>query len=136
MNRRTIGLIWALGLALAALIYAAGPGGVMRHVLLAAERLGDVALDLMATISNSAFDMLRALAIALYVVFVCLGVMAVHQGLRGRTALVTVTLLFLLLVLPEAEAGSSGSTLRWWAAFLLAAFAAFGMTRRLLGATK
>jgi hypothetical protein len=133
MNRRIIGLVWALGLVLAAVIYAAGPGGVLRHVLDMAGRIGDVALDLMAAISISAFDMLRALTIALYVVFVCLGVLAVRQGLRGRTALVMVTLLFLLLVGPEAEAGYVGSTLRWWAAFLLAAVAALGMTRRLMG---
>ncbi len=45
-----------------------------------------------------AFDVVRAAAIALYVVFVVLALLAGHRGLRSGGALFVVTVVFALLV--------------------------------------
>jgi O-antigen ligase len=68
----------------------------------------------------------RAIAIALFAVFLALGVMASQRG-RG-SGLLGVTVLFLALVV----VGGYESRLAWLAALIVAAAGALSMTRRLI----
>lgn len=129
MHRNTIMFIWAAGIVVALIAYATDPGA-----------LWDSALDLLAAaiaatdrlvrnLSLFGSDVVRALAIGLFVVFVALSLIAIRQGGKARMALLCVSTVFLLL-LRDGGASSNG---RWVAAFALAAVAALVMTTRVRG---
>jgi peptidoglycan/LPS O-acetylase OafA/YrhL len=70
----------------------------------------------------------RAAAIALYVVFVVLALLAGHRGLRSGAALFVITLVFLMLVGTHwYEPGT-----KWFSAAVLAGVGAGMMTSRLM----
>lgn len=128
MTRRDpVMFAWVAGLSLAALIYALGPDRVMfriedtLHVVL--WRLGEIVADLSAT----ALDVVRALSIGLFATFLALSVAVARRGGRARMAGVVVTLLFVGLV----EGAAPGDQARWTAALVLSAVAASVMTGRL-----
>ncbi len=130
MQRRDpIWLAWAVGLALAALVYLIGPDRfVFRlvdtlHVL--AWRISEAVADL----SVLALDMVRALAIGLFATFAVLAVAVARRGGRGRGALLVVTLLFVILAGGGVD-GAAPNT-RWTAALLLSGVGALVMTGRL-----
>lgn len=130
MQRRDpIWLAWAVGLALAALVYLVGPDRfVFRlidtlHVL--AWRISEAVEDL----SVLALDMVRALAIGLFATFAVLAVAVARRGGRGRGALLVVTLLFVILAGGGVD-GAAPNT-RWTAALLLSGVGALVMTGRL-----
>ncbi len=109
-------------------LYAIGP----LHFLIACEaffaNLWRVVGGLIATLAYQALDVVRAVAIALYVVFLVLAVLARRQGVRTGGTLVIVTLLFLLLV--KTDWYDPGT--KWVTAALLNAAGAAVMTSRLL----
>jgi hypothetical protein len=126
MHRNTITLVWLAGIGVAALAYAVDPG-----------RLLETALDLLATglanlgrlvqdLSLFGSDLVRAMAIGLFVTFVALAIIAIRQGRKGRAALLAVSTVFVLLV----RDGSAAPNGHWVAAFALAAIAALVMTGR------
>jgi hypothetical protein len=126
MHRNTITLIWIAGVLVALIAYATDPGAFLNAAL-------DVLAAGIATLQRligqfSAFgsDVVRALAVGLFVTFVALAVLAIRQGGKGRMALFTVSSVFLLL-LRDGGAASNG---RWVAAFALAAVGALVMTTR------
>lgn len=128
MNRTTIGLIWLGGAALMLVLYAVGP----LHFLATFEAFllhaWDVMDRVLAALAYKALDVVRAAAIALYVVFVVLSVLARRQGLRAEGTLVTISIAFLILAGTDwYEPGT-----RWTAAALLAGLGAVIMTSRLL----
>ncbi len=128
MDRRTIGLIWIGGIVLMVVLYLVGP----QHFIQACEaylsRLWWDLGDLIETLSERAFDVVRAAAIALYAVFVVLAILAHWRGLRSAGALFIVSALFLLLVGTRwYEPGT-----RWFSAAVLAGVGAAAMTARLL----
>lgn len=130
MNRTTIASVWIGGMALMALLYVIGP----EHFIHACEdmfaRVWWTLDDLIAALMERAFDAVRAAAIALYVVFVVLAVMARRRGLHGGGAVLIVTVLFLILVRTHwYEPGT-----KWFSAAVLAAVGAAAMTGRLLRA--
>jgi hypothetical protein len=86
--------------------------------------------DALLNISVAAFDLVRALAIGLYFVFVVLAILTIHRGGHGRGALVAVSLVFFGLIWRSAGEGFGAHT-RWMTALLLTAVAALSMTRRL-----
>ena len=84
--------------------------------------------DLIEALTQRAFDAVRAAAIALYVVFVVLALLAGHRGLRSGAALFVITLVFLMLVGTHwYEPGT-----KWFSAAVLAGVGAGMMTSRLM----
>jgi hypothetical protein len=74
---------------------------------------------------------MRALAIALFVVFMALGIVAAQRGIKARGALALVSILFAIL-LAGPGSGTPIRPSRWTEAFVLSAVAAVVMTQRLL----
>jgi hypothetical protein len=126
MQRNTIMLIWTGGLLVALLAYATNPGALLNAALdLLAGGLAAVE-RLVAGLSAFGSDVVRALAVGLFVTFVALAVFAIRQGGKGRMALFTVSTVFVLLL----RDGGGESNGRWVAAFALAAVGALVMTTR------
>jgi hypothetical protein len=128
MDRKTLGWIWAGGVVLMILIYLFGP----QHFLTVVEQAISDSLrwvsDLIDTFMQRAFELVRAAAIALYVVFLVLGVLSMSRGVRAGGALFVVSVVFLLLVRTDwYEPGT-----KWLAALVLTAVAAAVQTQRLL----
>ncbi len=128
MDRRVIALVWVGGIVLAAAVYAIGPQQFLaacEAAIASAVRFLD---EMIATLMWRAFEVLRAAAIALYVVFVVLTVLAMRRGTRMGGMLVGVSVVFLLLV--RTDWYDPGT--KWLAAALVAAVAAVVTTTRLL----
>ena len=132
MDRRTITLIWVGGGVLMLAIYTIGP----QHFIATCEQfIADATAwlgNLIDTLMLRAFDVVRAAAIAMYVVFVVLAVLAMRRGQRTGGMLVVVSLVFLLLVRTDWY----GSDARWFAAAVLTAVAALVLTKRLVHAPR
>ena len=128
MDRKTIGLVWIGGIILMAVLYWIGP----QHFIQTCEDFVSRAWwflgDLIETLTERAFDAVRAAAIALYAVFLVLAVLARRRGMRGGGAWLLVTILFLLLV--GTRWYDPGT--KWFAAAVLAGAGAAVMTGRLL----
>lgn len=131
MRRNTIGLVWLLGALLTAGVYATGPDRFLQVALglLHHPQAGFEAV--LAAFTIQAFELVCALAIGLFVVFIALGVMASRRGLRARAALAVVSVVYLALLYPAIE-GFYVSTERWFGAFVLGAVGALVMTSRLI----
>ena len=128
MDRRTIGLVWVGGIVLMVAIYVVGP----QDFIAACEHFVADALAwlsrLIDTLTLRAFEVVRAAAIAMYVVFVVLAVLAMGRGLHVGGMLFVVSVVFLLLVRTDwYEPGT-----KWLAAAVLAAVAAVMLTKRLI----
>jgi hypothetical protein len=131
MDRRTIASIWVGGAVLMVVLYVVGP----QHFIQACEEylsqfwsfLGDI-ID---ALTQRAFDAVRAAAIALFVVFIVLALLAGYRGIRSGGALLVVTLLFLLLV--GTRWYDPGT--KWFSAAVLAGVGAAVMTGRLMRAS-
>jgi len=130
MSRNTIAVIWAAGIVLALIVYVTGPDRFVVAALDFIQRGWWTMQEALLNFSIAAFDLVRALAIGLYFVFVALAVLTIRRGGRGRGALVAVTLVFFGLVWRSADEGFGAHT-RWVTALLLTAVAALSMTRRL-----
>lgn len=130
MPRNTITAIWAAGIVLALFVYLTGPDRFVYAAFDFLQRTWWALQDTLRNISIAAFDLVRALAIGLYFVFVALAVLAIRRDGRGVAALVAVTLVFLLLVWNWSGNGFGAHT-RWMAALLISTVGALTMTRRL-----
>ncbi len=130
MPRSTITAIWAAGILLALIVYLTGPDRFVFAAFDFIQRTWWALQDALRDISIAAFDLVRAVAIGLYFVFVALAVLAIRQDGRGAAALVAVTLVFLALVW-HSSGESFGAHTRWMAALLLTCVGALTMTRRL-----
>lgn len=128
--RRNIGLIWVAGGMLTLAVYATGPDRFLRASLAGLYGLQRAAEALIAAFTVQTFDLLRALAVGLFAVFVVLGALAARRGLRARAALVLVSAVYVALLYPAMD-GDYASPQRWLGAFLLAAVGALVMTSRL-----
>ncbi len=127
MQNRTVAAIWAVGLALALLIYAVGPDDALATLFDWADAAGALLQHAIATLGGRAFDILRALAIACFVIFFALCTIAAGRGRPAPWLMLSVTVLFLLLVWHQGRAATG----HWTLAFVLTAAAALNMTRRL-----
>ncbi len=131
MRRDTLVMIWIGGLVLAAAIYVVGPDQFLDVCLTVLDLIDDWIRRLVLTLGAQIFGVVRALAIALYVVFAVLAFLAAQRGRRGIWALIVVTVTFLMLVWrPYSEFPVPVG--RWVIAFTLALVAAIVMTQRLL----
>ncbi|MGI4950181.1 MAG: hypothetical protein ACRYGM_00080 [Janthinobacterium lividum] len=126
-RRDPIILAWAAGLGLAALIYFVGPDNFMFRFQDTLQVLAWRISEAIANLSIAALDIVRALAIGLYVTFLALAVAVARRGGRSRLAAVVVTIVFLMLV----EGASPGQQGRWTAALLLSGIGAAVMSGRL-----
>ena len=128
MDRKTLVWIWAGGAVLMVLIYLFGPEHFLTVVTQAITDSLRWVNDLVAALVQRAFEVVRAAAIALYVVFLVLAVLSMSRGVRAGGALFVVTVVFLLLVRTDwYEPGT-----KWLAALVLTAVAAVVQTQRLL----
>jgi hypothetical protein len=130
MDRRTIGLIWLGGIALAALIYAIGPEQFLTWCATMITNFAHFVDELVATLMWRAFELMRAAAIALFVVFVVLAMIAMQRGMRMGGMLLVISIVFLLLI--RTDWYDPGT--KWLAAAILAAVGAGIATKRLLHA--
>ena len=131
MRRETLALIWIGGLVLAALIYAVGPDQFLDTVLNALDAIDFGIRRLILTLGAQVFGVVRALTIALYVVFVVLALISSSRGRRGMWALIVVTAAVALLVWrPYADYPAPAG--RWIVAFALVLVSAIVMTQRLM----
>ena len=131
MRPSTIAAIWIGGALLAALAYVVGPDEVVQRAWYALASAGDALWTLAARFEVVSFDLLRALAIGAFGAFVLLALLAIHRGLRGRAALVAVSLVYIAAIAPGAAWPDRQS---WLLAFMLAITGAASMTARLLRA--
>lgn len=130
MNRTTIAWVWLSGIVLMVVLYVIGPQHFIQACEEAIARVWWFLADLVDTLMVRAFDAVRAAAIALYVVFVVLALMARRRGMHGGGALFIVTALFLILV--GTNWYDRGT--KWFSAAVLAGAGAATMTSRLLRA--
>ncbi len=98
MDRKKLYMIWGGGALLALLIFGLGPDRVLTQVAYMLDSFWWNLTNWLRDINGRVYDLLRACAIASFVVFWVLGVMAVRAGARGWAALLVITLIFLLLV--------------------------------------
>ncbi len=131
MRRQTIIGIWIGGAILALALYVVGPDNFLSALLDALDNLEAAFHRMLDFLGAQAFNVVRALAIAIFVVFVVLAVMAAYRGQKAIGALIVVTLGFLILVW-RPDAVHAGSISRWFTALLIAIVGAVVMTQRLL----
>ena len=132
MSRNTIGLIWVSGLVLAVLLTVIGPEALGTDLSLMLDRLIDGIALALAQVGNPLRETVRGFAIATYVVFIALCVVARRRHLPAMATAIVVTLLFLFLVGAPREWGRSLHGAHWFLALLLNLAAALLMTRRLM----
>ena len=128
MNRNTLLLIWLGGAVLAALLYVIGPQNVLAFYFDLLEAFEAATRAIIDALTIRALDALRAVALALYAVFVVLAVIARRRGVHVGAMLLITTILFLLLI------GTSwyNHGMRWLIAAVLSGVGAATMTGRLL----
>ncbi len=130
MDRRILGVIWLGGIALAAAIYAIGPEQFLTWCAMIVTDFAHFIDNLIATLMWRAFELMRAAAIALFVVFIVLTIVAMQRGMRMGGMLLVISIVFLLLV--RTDWYDPGT--KWFAAAILAAVGAAVATKRLLHA--
>ena len=133
MSRKTIVLIWGLGILLAIVLDAIGPEHVLTALLNGVVAFQQAVADAVANLAASIAHWIRSFAIALFAVFLVLGSVAWHRGRQGATMLVIATLIFLALAYDVAGADLFDPNTRWLLAFLLALAGAVAMTGKLQG---
>jgi hypothetical protein len=131
MQRQTIGIIWIGGLVLALVLYLIGPDSVLTACLDLLAALDDAFHAFLSFLGTQAFNVVRAAAIAIFIVFLVLAFLAASKGLRAGWARVIVPITFLMLVWGPANA-MTGSISRWFAALVLVIISGGVMTQRLL----
>jgi hypothetical protein len=109
-------------------VYVIGPQDFIQTCEAYLSRLWWFLGDLIESLSARAFDAVRAAAIALYAVFLVLGLLAHWRGLRSGGGLFIVSLVFLLVVSMRGYAPG----VEWFSAAVLAGTGAVVMTARLL----
>jgi hypothetical protein len=125
--QRTIIIVWIAGLLLAMAAYEVGPDDFVTAAFALIDTAAGSLQRVLRDLGMRAYDVVRALALGLFVIFFVLSLIAVQRGLPARWTLFVVTLLFLILVWHEGPEASG----HWTLAFLLAATGAASITRRL-----
>ena len=130
MRRENILMIWIGGLVLAVLLYVIGPDRFFDVCMALIDGIDAAFHNLVAAMGAQTYGVIRAFAIAIYVVFSVLAFLASQRGHRGFGALVIVTAVFLILVW-RPYAVDPAPISRWVAALVLVVVGAVVMTRRL-----
>jgi hypothetical protein len=124
-------MIWAGGFVLAVLIYAVGPDRFMDFCANLFDAIDSAFRTLAFTLGAQAYSVVRALTIALYVVFAILSFLSSQRGHRGFWSFVFVTLLLLGLVW-RPYFGSAPIS-HWFAALCVVVIGAGMISQRLTG---
>jgi hypothetical protein len=125
-------MIWIGGLVLAVALYLIGPDRFLDACLNLIDSIDAAFRTLVAALGAQTYGAVRALAIAIYAVFMLLTVLALQRGHRGGGALVVVTSVFLVLVWHPYDPDPAPIS-RWIAALALVLVGAMVMTQRLIG---
>jgi hypothetical protein len=129
MRREHILMIWIGGFVLAVALYLIGPDRFLEACWNLIDTIDDAFRDLVAQLGVRTYGVVRAFAIAIYVVFAVLCVLASRRGHHGLWPLIVVTAVFFMLtghpfgIYPEPLS-------RWIAALVLVVVAALVMTQR------
>jgi uncharacterized membrane-anchored protein len=130
VRRESILMIWAGGFVLAVALYLIGPDRFFDACLDLMDGIDTAFRTLVAALGAQTRGVIRAFAIALYVVFAVLAFMASQRGQRGIGALVVVTAVLLILVWRPYDLYPAPIS-RWIAALVLVVVGAVVMTQRL-----
>ncbi len=133
MRRESIITIWIGGLVLAVALYLIGPDRFIDACLDFIDNIDDALRNLVAALGVQAYGVIRALAIALYVVFAVLAVLSSQRGRSGIGALIVVTLVYLVLVWRPYDIYPTPLS-RWIIALVLVLAGAVAMSQRLIAA--
>lgn len=131
MRRQTLLAIWTGGFVLAAVLYVVGPDRFLDAILTAVDSIDAAFRTMLAAMGAQVYSVVRALAIAIYVVFLVLAFAAARRGLRASGAIVTVTIVLLILVWKPWGYYPAPLT-HWIAALALVVAGAIVMTQRLI----
>jgi hypothetical protein len=123
-------MIWIGGLVLAVALYLVGPDRFFDVIANLSDEIDAAFRGLVAMLGAQTYGVVRALAIAMYVVFAVLALLASQRGHHGIGALVVVTAVFLVLVWHPFTVYPAPIS-RWIAALVLVVVGALAMTRRL-----
>jgi hypothetical protein len=123
-------MIWIGGLVLAVALYVIGPDRFFDVVANLSDEIDAAFRSLVLMLGVQTYGVVRALAIAIYVVFAVLALLASQRGHHGIGALVVVTAVFLMLVWHPFTLYPAPIS-RWIAALGLVVVGAMVMTRRL-----
>jgi hypothetical protein len=123
-------MIWIGGLVLAVALYLIGPDRFFDAVLNLGDTIDAAFRNLVAMLGAQTYSVVRALAIALYVVFAVLALLASQRGHRGLGALLVVSTVYLILVWRPYDTFPAPIS-RWIAALVLVVVGAVVMTQRL-----
>ena len=130
MRRESILMIWVGGFVLAVALYLIGPDRFFDACLNLIDEIDTFFRNLVAALGAKTYGVIRAFAIAIYVVFAVLAFMASQRGQRGIGALVVVTAVVLVLVWRPYD-WYPAPLGRWLAALVLVVVGAVVMTKRL-----
>ena len=132
MRPDRLAIIWIGGFVLAAIIYAIGPDRFVDACLNFVQTIDDAVRAIAQMLGAEAFGVVRALAIAFYIVFAVLCFMASSRRLGGISTLVVVTVVNLALVWRPYSAPAPLS--QWTIALILILVGATTITQRLMAA--
>jgi hypothetical protein len=132
VQRQTILLIWLGGAILALALYVTGPDRFLDACLDFLDWADAAFHALLFNLGAQVANVVRAAAIAVYVVFIVLAFLASRRGLHAAWAVVVVTVVMLLLVW-RPSSPYPAPVGRWFTVLVLAAVGAVAMTHRLLG---
>jgi hypothetical protein len=130
VRRESILVIWIGGFVLAVALYLIGPDRFFDACLDLIDTIDAAVRNLVAMLGAQTYGAVRALAIAIYVVFAVLAFLASQRGHRGVGALVVVSAVLLALVWRPYDAYPAPIS-RWIAALALVVVGAVVMTQRL-----
>jgi nicotinamide riboside transporter PnuC len=130
MRRDHILMIWIGGIVLAVALYLIGPDRFFDTFFGLLDAIDAAFRNLLAELGVRTYSVVRALAIAIYVVFAVLAVLASQRGHRGFWALVVVSGVFMMLIWRPFGVYPAPLS-RWMAALVLVVVAAVVMTQRL-----
>lgn len=131
MRRDPVSIVWIIGAVVTVLVYLAGPEHFFYWLFYELDQGWTQIAIAIDHLSIASFNLLRAAAVGLFVVFMTLTLLVIRAGGRGRAAFLFGGGTFLLLVAQSRwyDVGNA----RWFAALVLAAVGAAVMSRRLRG---
>ena len=132
MRQQQILMIWIGGFVLAVALYVVGPDRFIDACWDLIDTIDATLRDLAAELGARTYGVVRALGIAIYVVFAVLCVLASRRGQRGFWPLIVVTAVFMALTWQPFGVYPAPLS-RWIVALALVVVAAIIMTQRLSG---
>lgn len=130
MRREQVLMIWVGGFVLAVALYMVGPDRFIDACLDLFDTIDATLRDLVAQLGVRTYGVVRAFAIAIYVVFAVLCVLASRRGHAGFWPLIVVTAAFFMLTGHPFTIYPAPLS-RWIVALALVVVAAVIMTQRL-----